>query len=103
MTKKTKQPVVRTYKTERKGKMKRLQFPLILLLHGSCWKVPAMILTQTIDTRHVSCANVTSQLSLMTGQLVAMAAVNPTQQLADVLGTTALPPLLRGKHTRFKK
>lgn len=62
-----------------------------------------MILTQTIDTMHVSCACVTSHLSLMTGQLVAMAAVNPTQQLADVLGTTVLPSLLRGKRTRFKK
>lgn len=35
MTKKKQQPVVRTYKAEWKGKMKRLQFPLILLLHGS--------------------------------------------------------------------
>lgn len=70
--------------------MKRPQFPLTLLFHSSCWKIPPLVLTQAIDTVHVTCACVTSHLSFLTGQLVRMAAVKPTQQLTNVLGTTSV-------------
>lgn len=61
-------------------------------LKASCWKVPSLVLTR---------ACVTSHLSLSTGQLVTMAAVKPTQQLTDVLGTTSVleasTPALKNK------